>query len=135
MTPYDPTLYLGAAAHYTPGRPPYSRELAATLATEAGLDGSGRLLDFGCGPGSLTVDRNGRLLGVLDVTLRQAPRALGAMGTEGVIAPEAAQAASAVAEARQGAGDTAQATLNFQAGRTTLGPVALGPAPKIYDPR
>jgi len=85
--------------------------------------------------GSLAVDRNGRLLGVLDVTLRQAPRALGAMGAEGVIAPEAAQAATAVAQARQGAGDVAQATLNFQAGRTTLGPVALGAAPKIYDPR
>jgi hypothetical protein len=85
--------------------------------------------------GSLAVDREGRLLGVLDVTLRQAPRALNALGAEGVIAPEAAQAASAVAQARQGAGEAAQATLNFQAGRTTLGPVALGPAPKIYDRR
>ena len=85
--------------------------------------------------GSLDVDRDGRLRGVLDVSLRQAPRALDAMGAEGVIAPEAAQAASAVAEARQGTGGVAQATLHFQAGRTTLGPVALGPAPKIYDPR
>jgi len=90
---------------------------------------------LGSKSGSLSVDRNGRLLGVLDVSLRQAPRALNAMGAEGVIAPEAAQAAAAVAEARQGTGAVAQATLNFQAGRTTLGPVALGPAPKIYDPR
>ena len=77
----------------------------------------------------------GRLTGVLDVTLRQAPKALGALGDEGVIDQEAARAATAVAQARQGAGDAAQATLNFQAGRTTLGPVALGPAPKVYDPR
>jgi ubiquinone/menaquinone biosynthesis C-methylase UbiE len=52
--PYDPTIYRGTAAYYIPGRPPYSRALAATLAAEAGLDGSGRLLDIGCGPGVLT---------------------------------------------------------------------------------
>jgi SAM-dependent methyltransferase len=54
--PYDPTLYQGAAAHYALGRPPYSALLVATLETELGLDGSGRLLDVGCGPGSLTVE-------------------------------------------------------------------------------
>src|SRR5579872_613884 len=52
---YDPTLYQGSAAYYACGRPPYSRDLAATLAEELGLDGSGRLLDVGCGPGILTV--------------------------------------------------------------------------------
>ena len=42
----------------------------------------------------------------------------------------------AVAEARQEAGgDLATATLNFEAGQTTLGPVALAPAPKVYEPR
>jgi SAM-dependent methyltransferase len=53
--PYDPTIYEGAAAHYRPGRPPYSAQLEAVLAQELGLDGSGRLLDGGCGPGILTV--------------------------------------------------------------------------------
>jgi SAM-dependent methyltransferase len=53
--PYDPTLYLGAAAHYRDGRPAYAPELEAVLAREAGLDGTGRLLDAGCGPGVLTV--------------------------------------------------------------------------------
>jgi SAM-dependent methyltransferase len=52
---YDPTIYAGAAAHYRRGRPPYSPELEAFLAEELGLDGSGRLLDGGCGPGILTV--------------------------------------------------------------------------------
>jgi SAM-dependent methyltransferase len=53
--PYDPTIYLGSAAHYRNGRPAYSPELEAFLARETGLDGNGRLLDAGCGPGVLTV--------------------------------------------------------------------------------
>jgi SAM-dependent methyltransferase len=52
--PYDPTIYLGSAAHYRYGRPPYSPGLEAVLTDEAGLDGTGRLLDAGCGPGVLT---------------------------------------------------------------------------------
>ena len=53
--PYDPTYYRGSAAYYARGRPPYSRELAATLTAELGLDGAGRLLDVGCGPGMVTL--------------------------------------------------------------------------------
>jgi SAM-dependent methyltransferase len=52
---YDPTIYAGAAPHYRPGRPPYSPHLEAVLAEELELDGNGRLLDGGCGPGILTV--------------------------------------------------------------------------------
>jgi SAM-dependent methyltransferase len=55
LTAYDPTIYAGAAGHYRAGRPPYSPQLEAVLARELGLDGSGRLLDGGCGPGILTV--------------------------------------------------------------------------------
>jgi SAM-dependent methyltransferase len=55
MAPYDPTIYQGAAPHYRPGRPPYSPQLEAFLTDELGLDGRGRLLDGGCGPGILTV--------------------------------------------------------------------------------
>jgi SAM-dependent methyltransferase len=54
--PYDPTIYRGSAAYYARGRPPYSRALASTLAAEVGLDGSGRLLDVGCGPGTITIE-------------------------------------------------------------------------------
>jgi SAM-dependent methyltransferase len=53
--PYDPTIYLGSAAHYRYGRPAYSPQLEALLTRELGLDGDGRLLDGGCGPGVLTV--------------------------------------------------------------------------------
>jgi SAM-dependent methyltransferase len=52
---YDPTIYAGAAAHYRHGRPAYSPQLEAVLTEELGLNGSGRLLDGGCGPGILTV--------------------------------------------------------------------------------
>jgi SAM-dependent methyltransferase len=55
MVRYDPAIYDGAAVHYRYGRPAYSPELEALLAEELGLDGSGRLLDAGCGPGILTV--------------------------------------------------------------------------------
>src|SRR3954469_12661728 len=53
--PYDPLIYQGAAVHYRPGRPGYSPQLEAVLAQELRLDGTGRLLDVGCGPGILTV--------------------------------------------------------------------------------
>lgn len=56
MPPYDPTIFQGTAAYYVRGRPQYARTLAATLVVAAGLDGTGQLLDVGCGPGSLTID-------------------------------------------------------------------------------
>lgn len=49
-------LYRSAAPYYLRGRPPYSPQLAATLRAELRLDGTGRLLDVGCGPGALTVE-------------------------------------------------------------------------------
>lgn len=52
---YDPTIYAGSAAHYRFGRPAYSPDLEAVLDKEFGLDGVGRLLDVGCGPGVLAV--------------------------------------------------------------------------------
>lgn len=52
---WDPTLYAGSAAYYPRGRVAYPAAVAATIVEQAGLDGSGRLLDIGCGPGSLTV--------------------------------------------------------------------------------
>jgi hypothetical protein len=84
--------------------------------------------------GTLGADHDGRLSGVLEVALRQAPRALGAMAAAGLAPKATADAASAVVAARQD-GDVARVSLHFQAGQTTLGPVALGPAPKVYTPR
>jgi SAM-dependent methyltransferase len=50
-----PRPYATAAAHYLRGRPPYSAQLAEVMRTEIGLDGTGTLIDVGCGPGVLTV--------------------------------------------------------------------------------
>lgn len=52
---WDETLYRGSARHYSGGRIPYPPELASALRAELALDGTGRLLDVGCGPGSLTL--------------------------------------------------------------------------------
>ena len=90
---------------------------------------------IGVSAGTLGADSGGRLSGLLDVTLRQAPRALAVMGATGLIPPEAAAAGAVVIAARQGTAQAARATINFQAGQTTLGPVALGPAPAVYAGR
>ncbi len=76
-TAYDPTIYLGSAPHYRRGRPPYSPELEDTLVGELRLDGRGRLLDAGCGPGILTT----RLAGLFESVVGMDPD--GAMLDEG----------------------------------------------------
>ena len=50
---WDPTLYRGSARFYADGREPYPPFLLDALVGALGLDGTGRLLDVGCGPGSL----------------------------------------------------------------------------------
>ena len=52
---WDESLYAGSAAHYAAGRMPYPSRLAEVVRDAVGLDGTGRLLDVGCGPGSLTL--------------------------------------------------------------------------------
>ena len=55
VAPYDPHRFTSAIPHYVSGRPPYSPRLIARLARETGLDEHSRVLDLGCGPGSLTI--------------------------------------------------------------------------------
>lgn len=52
---WDETLYRGSARYYVRGRLPYPGEMASVLRDELGLEGTGRLLDVGCGPGSATL--------------------------------------------------------------------------------
>ena len=81
--------------------------------------------------GDLGVGATGRLTGRVDLVLHQAPRTLNAMSETGALTPDAARAAAVVAGAvRQG--PTVSLPLSFEAGRTTLGPIAIGPAPRLY---
>ncbi|MGW2514021.1 class I SAM-dependent methyltransferase [Streptomyces scopuliridis] len=52
---WDDTLFLGSAPYYRRGRLPYAPGLAELLAEVLRLDGRGRLLDVGCGPGILAL--------------------------------------------------------------------------------
>ena len=55
IAPYVPDRFSSAIPHYITGRPAYGPRLIAKLARETNLDASSRVLDLGCGPGSLTV--------------------------------------------------------------------------------
>jgi SAM-dependent methyltransferase len=52
---WDDTLFAGSAAFYTKGRMPYAEGLADAMEGALELDGHGRLLDVGCGPGVVTL--------------------------------------------------------------------------------
>ncbi|HEY1627816.1 MAG TPA: class I SAM-dependent methyltransferase [Streptosporangiaceae bacterium] len=52
---WDESLFAGAAGYYEQGRLPYAPGLADVLSRSLALDGRGRLLDAGCGPGKVTL--------------------------------------------------------------------------------
>jgi ubiquinone/menaquinone biosynthesis C-methylase UbiE len=52
---WDRSLFAGAAEYYLRGRLPYAPGFAETLSAALDLDGRGRLLDVGCGPGNVTL--------------------------------------------------------------------------------
>jgi SAM-dependent methyltransferase len=52
---WDESLFAGAARYYEQGRLPYAPGLADAFARRLALDGRGRLLDVGCGPGTVTL--------------------------------------------------------------------------------
>jgi SAM-dependent methyltransferase len=52
---WDPTLFAGSARFYSSGRVAYPPGLIEEMVARLALDGSGRLLDIGCGPGSISL--------------------------------------------------------------------------------
>lgn len=54
-TSWNPTLFGGAAEFYDQGRMPHAEGMSGAIRQNLGADGSGRLLDVGCGPGSIAL--------------------------------------------------------------------------------
>jgi ubiquinone/menaquinone biosynthesis C-methylase UbiE len=52
---FEPNRFTSAIPHYVAGRPAYSPRLFARLALDCALGPASRVLDLGCGPGSLTL--------------------------------------------------------------------------------
>jgi ubiquinone/menaquinone biosynthesis C-methylase UbiE len=52
---YDPDLFRGAAEYYARFRPSYAREAIDHVIATINIDGRDRVLDLGCGPGTLTL--------------------------------------------------------------------------------
>ncbi len=52
---WDESVFEGTATYYRQGRKPYAPTLANALAEHLQLDGRGRLLDVGCGPGTVAL--------------------------------------------------------------------------------
>jgi len=52
---WDATLFRGSARYYERGRLPYPPGLADAIAATLALDRRGRLLDVGCGPGTIAL--------------------------------------------------------------------------------
>ena len=80
--------------------------------------------------GTLSVGSDGRVSGSAPLELRQGVQGLTALAGA-PLDETAARSAAAVAAARD-SGGTASLNLVFQAGVVTLGPVQIGPSPKIY---
>ena len=83
---WDESLFAGTARYYEQGRLPYAPGLADALAGGLGLDGHGRLLDVGCGPGTVTLrlaDRFGAVVG-LDPDREMLARAARAAAERGI---------------------------------------------------
>ncbi len=55
MSEHSPDLFASAAAYYARYRPPYPDVFFRHVAERFGLDGTGRLIDIGCGTGQLAI--------------------------------------------------------------------------------
>jgi hypothetical protein len=96
----------------------------------AGLAGDGAWL--GVRPGELGLDQDGRLRGGVGLLAYGAPKIVRRLGAEGQINPLAAEAAAQIVEITEDAQGHARLDLNFVAGVTTIGPIPVGRAPKLY---
>jgi hypothetical protein len=88
-------------------------------------------------PSTVFAATDGSLRGELGLSLTSASQAVLAMGAVGALPPETAAVASGAASATQiftKPGKPIEATFVFRDGKTLLGPLPLGPAPKLFQP-
>src|SRR6185312_8423899 len=84
----DAPLFEGASVYDTAGRPPYVAGWVDVLVEALDLDGTGRLADVGCGPGTLGLALAGRFAEVVgldpdDGMIAEAARRAEAAGLAG----------------------------------------------------
>ena len=95
---------------------------------EATADG-----DFARGESErLTADANGRLQGSLAMHLRGGTAPLSGLARAPGVDPRAAAAVTLGAQLTSGLRGETNLTLNFTNGRTVIGPVSIGPAPRLF---
>jgi hypothetical protein len=82
--------------------------------------------------GLLTIGPDGRLRGGLTFALPHVAESLSALGAAGALSPALAHSAADIAAARAAANPTGKVDLAFEAGTATLGPLAIGPSPRVY---
>lgn len=80
----------------------------------------------------LTADANGRLQGSLAANLRGGTAPLAGLARAPGVDPRAAAAVTLGAQLTSGLRGETNLTLNFTNGRTVIGPVSLGPAPRLF---
>jgi len=101
--------------------------------TQGGIQAGDALLSLK--PSTVYVAPDGSLRGELGLSLTSAPQAVLAMGAIGALPQETAAVASGAAGASQlfsAPGKPIDATLTFRDGQTLLGPLPLGPAPRLF---
>ena len=81
--------------------------------------------------GDLAIGTDGRLTGTLPLTVKGGARLVEDLAQVSALPPESAKTAGALLAAGE-KGGLAPLTAVFQAGETTLGPVGVGPAPRVY---
>ena len=84
--------------------------------------------------GRLAADREGFLTGSLPLELRGYPEVVAALGAFGLLPERQAGLALAGLSLLAGGGDTISVPLSFAEGETRLGPLGLGPAPRLAAP-
>lgn len=82
--------------------------------------------------GELSVAPDGRLRGGLTLRAARVATSLAALGQSKIVDPALAEAGARALSAQAGVDPTAKVGLTFQDGRTDIGAIDIGPAPRVF---